>query len=99
MWTCPKCNEQIGDEFNSCWKCAGAAQPPPASGKIKKPFEQFEMLCLMIAFLPGIIFFTRGRAQNPEQAAFRIASIVIFFILGIGSYAAIKIYQKRKAGK
>ncbi len=22
MWTCPKCDEQIEDQFNSCWKCA-----------------------------------------------------------------------------
>lgn len=23
MWTCPKCNEQLEDQFDSCWKCAG----------------------------------------------------------------------------
>jgi serpin B len=22
MWTCPKCGEQIEDQFDSCWKCA-----------------------------------------------------------------------------
>jgi hypothetical protein len=28
MWTCPKCKESIEDQFDSCWKCADAAQPP-----------------------------------------------------------------------
>lgn len=26
MWTCPKCGEKLEDQFDSCWKCAGAAQ-------------------------------------------------------------------------
>jgi hypothetical protein len=29
MWLCPKCNESIEDQFDSCWKCAGAVQAPP----------------------------------------------------------------------
>jgi peptidoglycan/LPS O-acetylase OafA/YrhL len=27
MWKCPKCNENIEDQFDSCWKCAGPEQP------------------------------------------------------------------------
>ncbi|MDR3457738.1 MAG: hypothetical protein P4N60_09855 [Verrucomicrobiae bacterium] len=27
MWTCPKCHERIEDQFDSCWQCAGTAQP------------------------------------------------------------------------
>ena len=23
MWACPKCNEEIEDQFDSCWRCAG----------------------------------------------------------------------------
>lgn len=26
MWTCAKCGEQIDDQFDSCWKCAGATK-------------------------------------------------------------------------
>ena len=29
MWTCPKCGESHEDQFDSCWQCAGANQPPP----------------------------------------------------------------------
>jgi hypothetical protein len=96
MWTCPKCQEQIDDEFDSCWKCAGVAGSAPSRQKAR-PLEQFEVICILVAILPGIIFLSRGRAQNPEQATFRIATIIIAFILGFGGYAAIKIYQRVKA--
>ena len=26
MWTCSKCGEQIEDQFDSCWKCAGPTE-------------------------------------------------------------------------
>jgi len=94
MWTCPKCKEQISEEFDSCWKCAGTPENAPSPQKAKRPLEQFEFLCILIAILPGIIFLSRGRAQNPEQATFRIAVIVIGFILGFGGFAAIKVYQR-----
>ena len=101
MWTCPKCQAEIDDKLDSCSKCAGTPPvpppPPPLPPKAKKPFEQYEHLCLLIAILPGVIFFSRGRAQNPEQATFRIAAIAISIILGVGGYAAIKIYQRHKA--
>ena len=97
MWTCPKCKEQISDEFDSCWNCAGTAQSAPSARNAKKPLAQFEHICILIAILPGVIFFSRGRAQNPEQATFRIATIVVSFLLSFGGYAAIKIYQRMKA--
>lgn len=27
MWTCPKCSEEIEDQFDACWKCAGPPDP------------------------------------------------------------------------
>jgi hypothetical protein len=31
MWRCPRCNENIEDQFDSCWKCTGTElrEPPP----------------------------------------------------------------------
>ena len=33
MWKCPKCSEEIEDQFDSCWKCVKPAptvtEPPP----------------------------------------------------------------------
>jgi len=31
MWRCPKCNENIEDQFDSCWKCATSEGREPAS--------------------------------------------------------------------
>lgn len=27
MWTCQQCNEEIEDQFDSCWKCAEKSVP------------------------------------------------------------------------
>jgi hypothetical protein len=27
MWKCQKCGEEIEDQFESCWKCAGPSDP------------------------------------------------------------------------
>ena len=47
MWICKKCGEQVGDEFDSCWKCstpknavpADAPANPDGSGDAKKPWR------------------------------------------------------------
>ena len=99
MWTCPKCQEQLEDQFDSCWKCAGESRRKGPRDKSERPLRQFESIFLMIAFLPGIIFFANGHARTPEQATFRIVTIVLGFLFGLGGYIAIKIYQKRHEGE
>jgi hypothetical protein len=90
MWTCPKCKEQNADEFDSCWKCASTIQKPAAEPqKTKRPLEQLEWVCILIAAMPGLLMFTGGRVKNPEQAAFRIS----VFLVGAAGYIAVKIYQ------
>ena len=33
MWTCPKCSEQVEDQFTECWSCGtGNAENPTSSG-------------------------------------------------------------------
>ena len=27
MWTCDRCGEELEDQFDSCWKCAGKPDP------------------------------------------------------------------------
>jgi hypothetical protein len=97
MWKCPNCGEQIEDGFDSCWKCAGVAEETAVrQAKPKKPLEQFEVVCILIAVLPGVVFFALGRSQGPEDSAFRIAAIIAGWVIGLGGYAGIKIYQRSK---
>jgi len=48
MWTCPKCGEQIEDQFDSCWNCA--AQPEPAA-KIFSPRRKYFLLGALVELL------------------------------------------------
>jgi uncharacterized membrane protein YvbJ len=102
MQTCPKCGEQIEDGFDSCWKCAGAAQSEatePATAK--KPLQQLELICMFIAMLPSVVFFGLGRSRDARESAVRIAVIVGGWVVGFGGLLAVKIYQcgKSKGGK
>jgi hypothetical protein len=57
MWTCPKCKESIEDQFDSCWKCAGAAQPTMPTQDLvwMYPLISFAALTAFIFMLPVII--------------------------------------------
>ena len=33
MWTCQQCNEQIEDQFDSCWRCASGTMTAPLEKK------------------------------------------------------------------
>jgi|ERR1041385_416840 Zn finger protein HypA/HybF involved in hydrogenase expression len=43
MWKCPRCSEEIEDQFDSCWKCAGPAQ---SAELIQEAGERPVMQCL-----------------------------------------------------
>ena len=60
--------------------------------KKKKPLQQFELICIMVAAMPGILMFTGGRVQNQAQAVFRIS----VFVVGLLGFIAVKIYQHKK---
>ncbi len=58
MWTCPKCGEQIEDQFTSCWKCAAppkeSAPKPLFSGSARRFFllgMLFELVLIALCFL------------------------------------------------
>jgi hypothetical protein len=58
----------------------------------KKPLQQLELICILIAAMPGILMFSSGRVQNRAQAIFRIS----IFVVGLLGFIAVKIYQRRK---
>jgi len=58
----------------------------------KKPLQQLELICILVAAMPGILMFTGGRVQNRAQAIFRI----LIFVIGLLGFIAVKIYQQKK---
>jgi nitrate reductase NapE component len=92
MWTCPKCKEQIEDQFDACWNCAGEVQRAASAPTRKKPLEFLEFLFVMIALMPGLLMFSAGRVQNHAQAVYRIC----VFVVGVLGFIAVKLYQRRK---
>ena len=106
MWTCPKCNEVLGDDVKSCSKCAAvspAVRPPPAPppaplpvtppkepSKENKNLDLVAMIFLIMGVMPGILMVTNGGAQNRAQIFFRL----IVSIIGLSGYAAVKLYQR-----
>ena len=58
----------------------------------KKSLQQLELICVIVAAMPGILMLTSGRVQNRPQAIFRIA----VFLTGVIGFIAVKIYQREK---
>ena len=62
MWTCPKCGEQIENQFKSCWNCAAK---PDAAAPTTSRFERVLIivvgLCLAI---PVIIYLLHAVAYT-----------------------------------
>jgi hypothetical protein len=48
MWRCPKCNENIEDQFDACWKCAGTElrEPPPNDSVLVWLYPAFSLISL-----------------------------------------------------
>lgn len=53
MWSCPKCKEEIEDQFDTCWRCAGHSQDLVQSdgSHAVRPARFFYGVRLVIAFL------------------------------------------------
>ena len=90
MWICPKCNERIEDQFDSCWKCAGQLQPAVTQDKDGSPLWSvlslaFPVCSLVIAFL---VFAGRGHGGGnleifPQRFAIVVLSYLGFSVVGI----------------
>lgn len=91
MWTCPKCQESIEDQFDTCWKCAGrrdgtdSAQsttqisqtsPPAASGG-GTAFVKGGCGCLVI--FAGLAFLS---VLFGGHAHADIGGLILLFVIG-----------------
>lgn len=94
MWTCPKCKENIDDEFDSCWKCAGEAQRTATRVERKRPLQQLEFICILLIVLPGFIaFINRNSGGDRLRAVIFDLSVMALGAIGL---VLVKIYQHRK---
>ena len=50
MWRCPKCNENIEDQFDSCWKCAATElrEPPPNDSVLVWVYPAVSLISLLV---------------------------------------------------
>ena len=84
LWgTAPRTSEMNAERHSL------SAHPAAEPQKKKRPLEQLEWVCILVAAMPGLLMFTGGPVKNPEQAAFRIS----VFLVGAAGYIAVKIYQ------
>jgi len=82
MWTCPKCNEPIEDQFDSCWKCAA-----PNEQTLPVIHDNSPARCLvggalnivLLTFLTSIGAFSTWEAQITKE--FCLASIAAVAIV------------------
>ena len=76
MWTCPKCNEPLEDEFDSCWKCAGKPD------RIGLPFgarakETVRAILLAVGLIPTTWFFFGPIAGFHHMVGFGITFYLV----------------------
>jgi hypothetical protein len=96
MWTCPKCKEDIEDQFDACWKCAGEAYKAAAPPERKKPLERLEQICLMLFIFPPVIgFLHRTDGGDRLRAAIFDLSVMALGAIGL---LAVWIFRRRKNG-
>lgn len=59
MWTCQKCGEEIEDQFDSCWKCAGPLEgiKLPTDSKRYPPWSKSDKAwVIFLALLVQVMF-------------------------------------------
>jgi hypothetical protein len=67
MWTCPRCEESLEDQFDSCWKCAGEA--PQANPT--KPWVWRWLIALLFVFQVALVFHVSFPPTNLARVSFR----------------------------
>jgi hypothetical protein len=95
MWTCPKCKENIEDNFDTCWKCTGEAQKAAAPPKRKKPLERLEFIFLMLFIIPPVIAFLHRKDGGDRLRA------VIFdlSVMAVGAVGLVAVWIYRRTEK
>jgi len=90
MWKCSKCGEQIEDQVDTCWKCAGA--PPDVTIPRKLPASVYGRLSIVVATLAVGTFLVLGYSAGegfPGMARGIVALFVAAGLFGLGGLLAV----------
>jgi hypothetical protein len=104
MWRCPKCGENIEDQFDSCWKCAGTelCESPANGSVIMQVLVRIVSIlgCILWAAVLHIAWQLRGWSDgsghyetNPFEYLWAACPIVYFVICFWTSFAKQKSRQ------
>jgi cell division protein FtsW (lipid II flippase) len=71
MWRCPKCNENIEDQFDSCWNCTSTElrEPPPNDSVLVWLYPAVSLISLFFISLLAE-FFRPSRHHDSLYFAF-----------------------------
>jgi hypothetical protein len=78
MWTCPKCNERLEDQFESCWKCAAGGQevlPPLPLRTVCWRWLLLFLFVLQVAIVFRVSFGPTNLAKISYRRAERVAAM------------------------
>ena len=67
MWTCPKCKESLEDQFDSCWKCAGAVQKPAS----RRPWVWRWLVAVFVVFQLALVAHFSFAPTNLARVSYR----------------------------
>jgi hypothetical protein len=92
MWTCPKCQESLEDQFGACWKCAGrrdgieSAGPPAQASPGSPPavssgggtaFVKGGCGCLVIFVVLALLTVALGGHAHAD-----LGGLIFLFVMG-----------------
>lgn len=88
MWTCPKCSEEIEDQFDSCWKCAPRPEVAAPQSPTRRRLSDGALkagCCITIAvvafWFPAFNPYLRS---NPDP---RVGPIILLALIAIAAMA------------
>ena len=81
MWTCKKCGEQIEDQFDSCWKCSGAANEAEKIKPQRLKWYDFLLAAMMSYTLPWLVVFLDYLSKSD---GWRRSRTILYYHIGKG---------------
>src|SRR5579863_1213312 len=79
MWTCPKCKENLEDQFDSCWKCAGSGQASNQTTDLAWMYPLISLASISVLYLLGGSFW---RQSHTNAGYFNSYGVLLSLVTG-----------------